>query len=332
MSRNSTTQAADQEQVQAQVTLERLLGRARGHAARVVGLRRELNPFVSVFPAEVLFVALEGGEEVRLFVKHLGPEQADHPEKQCREREQRVYEELLREERLPVSRYYGACWNRATQRRELYLEFIDDWNLKYQELEHWFTAARRLAHLHAYFARRAATLLASDFLLRLDPPQLTSWALRALAVVADQSPDLAGELVPVVDGYDRVCWIVCAQPLTLVHNDMAPKNVLVDRSSDPARICLVDWEMAGVGCGVMDLVDLKYGLDPGDDRRMSAVYCAELAETGLLPSTQEELAGLFAACELHRSIYRLAFSKAWKIPLERTAHWVAEIKALARRL
>src|SRR5262249_3603970 len=114
--------------------------------------------------------------------------------------------------------------------------------------------------------------------------------------------------------------------------DMAPKNVLVDRCSNPARICLVDWEMAGVGCGLMDLVDLKYGLDPEDDRRMRVIYCAELAETGLLPASHEELCRLFDACELHRSIYRVAFSTAWQVPLERTACWVAEIKALARRL
>jgi aminoglycoside phosphotransferase (APT) family kinase protein len=313
-------------------TLERLLGHARGRPVNVSRLRREPSPFATLFPAEILSLTLRGGGELALFVKHLGPEQAGHPEKQCRDREVRVYEELLREESLPVPRYYGSRWNEATGRREVFLEYIGDWNLKHQALEHWFTAARRLAQLHAYFAGRAARLLACDYLLRFDAAFLRGWAERALAVVGGQSAELAADFTPVVDGYDRVTEVLGRQPLTLVHNDLAPKNVLADRSRSPARICFVDWEMAGVGCGLLDLVDLKYGLDPASDRRMCVAYGAELAGTGLLPSSPRELRRLFAACELHRTVYRLAFSKTWRVAPERVAQWVAEARAFARRV
>jgi aminoglycoside phosphotransferase (APT) family kinase protein len=151
-------------------------------------------------------------------------------------------------------------------------------------------------------------------------------------VVGGQSAELAAALAPVVDGYDRVTEVLDQQPLTLVHNDLAPKNVLADRSRSPARICFVDWEMAGVGCGLLDLVDLKYGLDPASDRRMCAAYGAELAGTGLLPSSPRGLRRLFAACELHRTVYRLAFSRVWGVPPERAAQWVAEARDLAGRI
>jgi aminoglycoside phosphotransferase (APT) family kinase protein len=326
------TEAADRDETRLRLTVERFLDEARGRRVRVVRLRREPSPFASLFPAEVLSAALEGGDEVRLFVKHLGPEQADHPEKQCRDREVRVYEELLGEEGLPAPRYFGSCWNEATRRREVYLEHIGDWNLKYQGLEHWFTAARRLAQFHAHFAGQAARLLDCDFLLRLDASQLRGWARRAHAVVADQSAELAAELARALGSYGRVCEILGRQPVTLVHNDLAPKNVLADRSRDPARICFVDWEMAGVGCGLLDLVDLKYGLAPADDERMCAAYREELAGTGLLPRGPQEVSRLFAACELHRTVYRLAFSRAWQVPPERVAQWVAETRDLTGRI
>jgi len=204
--------------------------------------------------------------------------------------------------------------------------------LRYQSLEHWFTAARRLARLHAHFAGRVGKLLACDFLLRFDARYLHDWAGRALAAVGEQSADLAAELARVVDRYDRVCGVLARQPLTLVHNDPAPKNVLADRSRDPARICFIDWEMAGVGCGLMDLVHLKYGLGPADDDKMCSAYATELAGTGLLPSDPRELSSLFAACEVHQTVYRLAFAKAWRLPPARVAQWVAEARDWVERV
>jgi aminoglycoside phosphotransferase (APT) family kinase protein len=298
----------------------------------VRGLTRRPSPFAGVFPAEVVCARLGGGRQLSLFVKHLGPEQADHPEKQCRDREPRVYEELLGDEGLPVPRYYGCYRNEATGRHEVFLEHVADWDLRYQGLEHWFTAARELARLHAHFAARAGDLASCDFLLRLGAGQLRSWAERAVAVLGEQSAALAAELATVADGYGRVCEVLGRQPLTLVHNDLAPKNVLADRSRRPARVCFVDWEMAGVGCGLTDLIDLKYGLGPADDREMCRVYCDELAGTGLLPADPAERDRLFAACELHRTVYRLAFSRAWRVPPERVAQWVGEARELAGRV
>ena len=307
-----------------QLTVEQLLARALGRPVTFRRLRREPSAFTTLFPAEVLSAELEGGGEVSVFVKHLGQEQSDHPEKQCRDREVRIYEELLRDADLPVPRYHGVIWNEASGRLEVYLEHINDWNLKYQGLEHWFTAARRLAQLHAHFAGQSEKLRASEFLLRFDADYFSEWAERALSVVQNLSAELGAALKRVTSNYDRVTAILTGQPLTLVHNDLSPKNVIADRSCRPARICFVDWEMAGIGCGLLDLVHLKYGLDRESDRTMCAMYCDALADTTLLPATPDGLARLFAACELHKTLYRLSFAKTWQLPIERTAQWVAE--------
>ncbi len=332
MGTEAEIQKANLDETQLRLTVERLLQDAQGRHVKISSLMREPSPFATLFPAEVLSVLLESGDEISLFVKHLGSEQSDHPDKQRRDRETRIYEELLGDDDLPVPKYYGSNWNETTKRREIFLEYIDDWNLKYHDLEYWFIAARRLAQFHAYFATRAEKLLACDFLLRFDTCYLYEWADRALSVLRDQSAELAAELARAVGSYDRVSEVLTRQPLTLVHNDLAPKNVLADRSSNPARICFVDWEMAGVGCGLMDLVDLKYGLDPVNDQKMHIAYCAELAGTDLLPSSPQDRSSLFAACELHQTVYRLAHSKSWRLPIAKVAQWVTEAQQFVVRI
>ena len=308
------------------------LSKALGAPLEIVAMTRAPIPVPSVFPAEVLTLALADGGELRLFVKHLGPEQADHPDKQRRDREVRIYEELLGDRSLPVPCYYGSFCNESTHRREVYLEYVPDWSLKYTDLEHWFTAARRLAQLHAHFAAQVDGLLARDFLLRLDGPYFRAWADRALSTVRRYCPHLVADLAEVVAAYDDVASLLERQPITLVHNDLAPKNVVADRSITPARICVVDWEMAGTGCGLLDLVHLKYGLGPADDERMRAAYCDALVGTGLLPTNGADLERLFAACELHQTIARLAYFPTWGVPAERVEQWVHEAQQLVRRI
>jgi thiamine kinase-like enzyme len=313
------------------LALEEFLSKTRGGNVAVTGWKRETSPVAvqGVFPIEVLHVRLRGGEQVSLFVKHLGEEQANHPDKQCRDREPRIYQELLGGDGLPVPRYYGSRWNQATKRHELYLEYIADWSLKYQDLDTWFPAARDLARFHAHFAGRATELWACEYLLHLDAPYFQRWAQRALDAVAEQEAELADDLRPLVDGYGRVAETLGEQPVTFVHNDLAPKNVLADRSQHPARICFVDWEMAGAGCGLLDLVHLKHGLASASDRAMCAAYCEALKGSGLLPSGEQALRRLFAACELHQTLVRLAHSGSWDLPPGRLAQWVADARNLA---
>src|SRR5215208_2232639 len=314
-------------------TLERLLTRAEGRVVRIAALTRRPSPFASLFPADVVSLSLRGGRERSVFVKRLGDEQAEHPEKRRRDREARIYEELLAADRdLPAVRYYGSEWDEAARRRDLFLEYVPDWDLRYQELEHWFTAARRLASLHAHFAARAGQLLACDYLLRLDADYLREWAERALDVVGTYDATLRAALARVVGRDAQAAELLARQSATLVHNDLAPKNVLADRASTPARISIVDWETAGVGCGLLDLVDLTYGLEPAAAARMRAEYCGVLAGTPLLPDDGAALDRLLAACELHKTMHRLAHAASWAIPADTVARWVGEAQASLSRV
>jgi aminoglycoside phosphotransferase (APT) family kinase protein len=329
---SSNTARVDPHELELRRFIEAILSVAVGHKAKIDCFEREPSPFATLFPADVLTISLDGGDNISLFLKHLGSEEADHPDKQCRDREIRVYRELLTDGRLPVARYYGSRWNERSQRHEVVLEYIDGWILKYHHLEHWFTAARRLAHMHAHFSAQADKLWSCQYLLHFDARYYGDWAARALATVAEQSAELARALEDVLSQYHRAAALLAEQPRTLVHNDLAPKNVIVDTSDTPVRICIVDWEMSGVGCGLADLVHLKYGLDPLNDQKMCAAYCEELAGTNLIPSNPRELDSLIAACELYNTLHRLWRSNVWQLPIERVAQWVGEARAFMLRI
>src|SRR4030095_1972290 len=115
------------------LAVERLFQDTSGTRAKVIDLRLEPSPSATVFPANVLSIRFESGKRVKLFVKYLGSEQSDHPDKQCRDREIRVYEQLLRYGNLPVVLYCGFRWDSETSRHELFIEYVDDWSLKYHE-------------------------------------------------------------------------------------------------------------------------------------------------------------------------------------------------------
>ncbi|HEV8718406.1 MAG TPA: phosphotransferase [Candidatus Binatia bacterium] len=314
------------DEAELQGTVEALLTRRLGYSVKIARLERKPSRFATLFPAEVLAIGFENGQKISLFLKHLGPEQSDHPDKQCRDREVRVYEELLANDSLPVPKYYGSSWNQTTGRHEVFLEYVDDWNLRYHAIEHWLTAARSLGRLHAHFAGWAEKLLACEFLLPFNDSYFHEWANRALDTVSQYSDGLAAAFRSVVKNYAGVAEALGRQPVTLVHNDLSPKNVIADRSSSPARICCVDWEMAGVGCGLIDLAHLKYGLDPENERKMCAAYCSEFVGTSLLPTSREELTRVLAASELVNISHRLSHSKIWGIPAGKVAEWVTEAK------
>ena len=159
--------------------IEHVLRAGIGRPAKVRRLSRDPSPFAKVFPVEVIKVKLETGESVSCFLKHIGKENLEHPSTERSDKEVRVYNELFAGHGLPVVKYFGHRWNAATQRLELYLEYIDEWNLKYQKIEHWYRAAAQLGQLHAHFAHRAKELSRCDFLSCFDATYFREWASRA---------------------------------------------------------------------------------------------------------------------------------------------------------
>jgi len=306
--------------------LEELLARAGQHAP-ISHLAREPNQFPGVFPAEVVTVSLESGQTVTVHLKHLGSEHAEHPAQPRPELEIRVYDTLFRNRTLPVVEYYGNRWNSETKRLELYIEHIDGWNLKHEHLDLWVAAARCIGELHAHFAEQP-DLLREASLPELDADYISDWAERALETAGTYSADYGNRLGRVVRRYEGLIPVLSEQPRTLVHADLSPKNVLVDKSREPARICIIDWEHARLGSGFVDLVHLKYGFSGVREQKMIQSYCSALKDTPLLPENPAEVDRVIAAADIYHRLYMLARSRDRGYRIETVEARVADLEHL----
>lgn len=312
--------------VQLTQTVQQMLSHFLRRVVVVEHLSRSVAPLANRAPAEVLTATLRGGAKHTLFLKSIGNEEGDHPDKQPRAREPLIYDDLFAGRAVPVPSRLGGGWNEAIRRHDLYLEHIDGSDLRYHEVEYWYLAGRRLGGLHRAFGQAREELFASEYLLRFDAAYFHGWAQRALETVGRQSTDLGRRYERVVRAFDSAGEVLAGQPQTLVHNDLSGKNVIVDRSVRPARICFIDWEMAGIGCGLLDLVHLKYGFGPAEQARLCAAYYEAVFGTDLLPP-EPELTAVLAACEIHETNVRLWCSPRWSLPEGRLEEWVGEAEA-----
>jgi thiamine kinase-like enzyme len=295
-------------------------------------MRRRPNPYSTLVPTEVLELDLSSGDTIAVFAKPLDRVQPDHPDKQQPEREPMLYRHLLADPGLPVARCLGAGEDPGGGTRKLYLEYLDGLDLRYQDLERWYLAAARLAELHRHFAARADVLRGCDYLLQLDQRYFEAWAERAVAELARMHPGSAGELSRIVECIDPAPALLAAQPVTLVHNDLSPKNAMAVTGGEVPRMAFVDWELAGVGCGALDVVHLAYGLDPDARRRLFDTYWRALEGSPLAVEGRERRVALLAACELHKTLYRLAHVETLGSDEVTVRRWIEDAKSWRSRL
>ena len=283
--------------------LEAVLEEALGRRVAVTSAESEPCVFAGRWPSHVLRLELGDGTRLRLFLKEAGL--SGHPDKSIPDKEVRMYRDVLTGDGLPVPAYYGTRARPGTGRHALYLEHVDDHSLKYQDLESWYRAAGVVGGLHAAFAGRVRELAGSGVLPPLDGAYFETWAARARTEVAAHVPELAPGVEALLSEYGAVAETLAGAPPTLVHNDLGSRNVVVDRCDPDLGVYVVDWENASLGCGVLDLTHLVYGLDPGPRRRMCEAYFGALEGTPLEAATDDAARRLVAAAEVHRAVYRL---------------------------
>lgn len=189
----------------------------------------------------------------------------------------------------------------------LLLEKIDGVELwQVDDLETWRWVARWLADLHELFADSPPD---SPHLLCYDAHFYRLWALRARR--------FAGPVLDnIVSGYEAVTERLCALPTTLVHGEFYPSNVLVAGG----RVAPVDWEMASLGPGLVDLAALTSGSWSATDR---AAVVAAYGEVD--PQTLD-------CCRLHLALQWLGWSRVWNPPVEHAHDWLTEALDTAERL
>jgi aminoglycoside/choline kinase family phosphotransferase len=248
-----------------------------------------------------------GTKRRRLLLKHLSGASLSRPSFTASPLgEIAAYRDVLAQSGIDAPRYVDSQMHR--NRGWLLVELVSGrplWQLG--ELAAWEQAARWLAQLHAL------PLPAGEGLLRYDAAhlrrrlELATWLPGRRRIAAGAAERLA-EL-----------------PVSFIHGEFTPSNVMVSRRGGTFRIRPVDWETAGLGPGVLDLSALTAGWH---DEQRSRIVAAYQQQPGAAAATAEQLdlARLVLAAQW------TGWAEGWVAPPEHRRDWRREVCELVERL
>jgi aminoglycoside phosphotransferase (APT) family kinase protein len=327
-------------------SLEKVLSDYFGKKRRIQQLRRRSSAYSSSYALENLEVELDRGEHLRLVFKNLSPESVLKTARAVRpgfvyhpEREIEIYHHILDAEKLGTPICYGAVEVPELERYWLFLERVEG-PLLWQRgrLQSWERAAEWLAMLHTQYRvkRRNENTPWLKYLARYDEHMLTTWLLRAeefLRRDGDNSPEVWRRFARLANRYDEVIARVLDLPMSLIHGEFFPSNVILRTGPYGQEICPVDWEMAAIGPGLIDLAALTAGnWTLEQKRKMVTAYGEGLRVAhGWRPSTAD-LVEAVTYCQLHLSVQLLGWASHWSPPKRHTQNWLGEALRLSGAL
>src|SRR5262249_32881347 len=133
--------------------------------------------------------------------------------------------------------------------------------------------------------------------------------------------------------YEEVVARLLALPVTFIHGEFYPSNVLVQETSGALRVCPVDWEMAAVGPGLIDLAALTAGTWTGEEKAaLATAYHGALRPDGGWPPPLDVFLTALDVCQLHLAMQWLGWSLDWSPPPEHAWNWLEEALRLSEKL
>jgi hypothetical protein len=273
------------------------------------------NGFSTKLASAFVTLHLESRAPLELFVKSVhGDPGSRRPDPI--DREAKVYGVFSGHSDFAAPELVGII---GTDDPQLVLMAVPGWDLRYQDLDCWALAAEELGVMHAAFASQARELESYDFLARHDASGCIATAQHAHTVLSAGRADTAGLIQRVVEDYERVAVELAAERRTLVHGDLAPKNIVLADRDHTKRAVFVDWEWAAIGPGLGDLADLVNGLDEGAARRMLEAYAGSAGAA--VPTEDRALTRSFKLALLHNTMFRLGRSTDWKVSDDQVNVW-----------
>jgi hypothetical protein len=269
-------------------------------------VRRTPWPYASSLPMEQIDIA---GSPALLFKDLTLSEELQRPGfLGDRRREITAYTDILGDLDIDTPAYRASVIDE--QRAWLFLELVDGvplWQIG--EIEVWETAARCLAMLHAV------------------PPPLTRGLLRYDADHLSRRFALTASLPRAAEIGARVAARLAELPSRFIHGEFYPSNILVQREAELVRVRPVDWEMSGLGPGVLDLAALTAGSWIDADRaRIERAY-VDACPAELRPRPDDlDFARLLLAAQW------TGWSPGWSPPPQHRHNWQAVALELIERL
>ena len=300
------------------------LGRSLGRA--ITRLERRSSEYRTSFAVEELDVWTDDGEPLRLVLKDVSPDGLSENARAAKPdflfdpmREIETYRTVLASLELGTARCVVAHADPDHSSYWLVIERVDGVELfQVGDFAIWEEAARWLAAMHARDREVGA-----PGLLRYGRTHYERWLPRAREYTG------APELDRLAAGYDAVVERLLALPASFVHGELYASNVLVCGRLPNLRVCPVDWEMAAIGPGLVDLAALSTGNWDEDERHALANAYFEAAAR---PEPREALDEGLECCRLHLAVQWLGWSPDWTPPAEHAQDWLSEALRAAEKL
>lgn len=308
---------------------------------RIVDMRRRPSVHGTSFALEELEVHLDDGTILPVMFKDLSWEALLAHARRAKPaflydplREIETYRVILATHQIGAPTCYGTVVDPQLGRHWLFLEHVPGVEL-YQvgDFAVWLHVARWLAVTHTRLAENLESLARCEHLLRYDAQFYRRWLHRAQSFVRQAAPASSRSIDHLARHYDRLIDRLIALPPIVLHGELYASNVLVHTTTSGTRVCPVDWEMAAVGPGLIDLAALTAGAWTEAEKRALALayYDALVVHKGRHLEPDAFLAAL-DCCRLHLSIQWLGWSRNWSPPPEHTQDWLGEALMLSERL
>ena len=301
--------------------------------APVVSLERRASAYRTSLALEDVDVAFADGTRAELVLKQFGRSALTEAATRVRPeflydpaREVLVYREILPRADLAAPRPYATMLDERRGSFWILLERVDGHPLWQEgDVAVWEEAGRALARFHEELAPEAERWAAEARLLRYDAAFFERWPPRAARF--RRLPPVVARLA---GSYADVAERLAALPSTVLHGELYPSNVLVRLRPAPCRICPVDWELAALGPGLVDLAALTSGWTDDVRERLVRAYREELTPQRRL--ADPDFAEALDLCRLHLALQWLGWAPGWSPPPEHAHDWAAEAAAAVARL
>jgi thiamine kinase-like enzyme len=328
--------------------LQQVLSRYFGAPRKILSLRRRRSNYSSSYTIENLEVELDRGKCLSLVFKDMGPASLLNAARDVRpaflynpQREIETYRKVLDPKAFGTAVCYGAVQRPEDKRHWLFLERVNGpllWQVGRVQI--WERAARWIARLHSHFrlenGRRNSAAL-PECLLRYDMDHCLCWASRAQDFVSRRrdlrSHELEEQFKILSRCYHKVAGVLHSMPQTFIHGEFYPSNIILRGSGPAKRVCPIDWEVAAVGPGLIDLAALTSGdWRPEQKKTLMKAYHEALEPDHGWPPSLEDMFELVEYCNLHLAVQWLGWARDWSPPKSHKRDWLREALGLARRL
>jgi len=326
--------------------LEEVLSRRFGTPRRIVRLERHPSSYRSSFNLEELDLWLDDGMTLQMVLKDLSRQSLSEDARRIKPtflydplREIEIYRTILASDPMGSAICYVTFVDPSLDRYWLVLEKVPGLEL-YQvgDLALWQQAAVWLARFHTRFAQNSWKDDASAaHLLIYDRDYYWLWMRRAKDFMAGaRSPGIQrtyGTIDWLSQRFGKVIDRLMTLPRTLIHGEFYASNVLVHKQENNVRVCPIDWEMAALGPGLIDLAALISGNWTDRERiELALTYRRTIQANEGNVATEEEFLASLDCCRLHLAVRWMGWAQDWSPPPEHAHDWLREALCLADRL